>query len=38
VVAMKRHSHKSKAAFLIECMWDEQFLDGEVKECMKSIV
>ncbi len=34
VVAMKRHSHKSKAALLIECMCDEQFLDGEVKECM----
>ncbi len=34
VVAMKRHSHKSKAALLFECMWDEQLLDGEVKECM----
>jgi hypothetical protein len=34
VVAMKRHSHRSKAALLIECMWDDNFLDGEVKERM----
>lgn len=34
VAAMRRHSHKSKAALLIECMWDDNFLDGEVKEGM----
>ena len=38
VVAMKRHSNKSKAALLIECMWDDSFLDGEVKERMVSKV
>jgi ferredoxin-thioredoxin reductase catalytic subunit len=34
VVAMKRHSDKSKAALLVDCMWDDSFLEGEVKECM----
>ena len=34
VVAMKRHSDKSKAALLVDCMWGNSFLEGEVKECM----
>lgn len=34
VVTMKRHSDKSKAVLLVDCMWDDNFLDGEVKECM----
>jgi hypothetical protein len=34
VARMKRHSNKGKAALLVECMWDDSFLDGEVKERM----
>ena len=33
-VKMKRYGHKSKAALLVDCMWDNTFLDGEVKACM----
>ncbi|KAI2494593.1 hypothetical protein MHU86_19918 [Fragilaria crotonensis] len=33
-VKMKRYRHKSKAALLVDCMWDNNFLDGEVKACM----
>jgi hypothetical protein len=38
VMSMKRHSHKSKASLLVECIWDDNFLDGEVKEQMISKV
>jgi hypothetical protein len=33
-VSMKRHSDKSKAAILVDSLWDETFLDGEVQLCM----
>ena len=33
-VSMKRHSDKSKAAILVDSLWDETFLDGEVRLCM----
>lgn len=31
---MKRCCDKSKAAILVDCMWDDNFLDGEVQRCM----
>ncbi|KAI2511868.1 hypothetical protein MHU86_2600 [Fragilaria crotonensis] len=31
---MKRCRDKSKAAILVDCMWDDNFLDGEVQRCM----
>ncbi len=31
---MKRCRDKSKAAILVDCIWDDNFLDGEVQRCM----
>ena len=33
-VNMKRHSDRSQAAILVDSLWDEMFLDGEVQLCM----
>jgi hypothetical protein len=30
----QRRRDKSKAAILVDCMWDESFLHGEVQSCM----
>jgi hypothetical protein len=33
-VKMRGCGDKSKAAILVDCLWDDNFLDGEVQGCM----
>jgi hypothetical protein len=33
-VKLRRRGDKSKAAILVDCMWDDSLLGGEVQHCM----